>query len=168
MQVPPPSPTPISQVATCEALGAVDASMLAIVAPKHLLSLSNVYAQPLALAWAPGPALIFREVCCRNPGPPRSSPLSRLAAPIRYCRQAGRCRRRILPPVMQDDSSDSRCATSPRHPPIPQSSSGHRTVPSGCGWRGRRAFESRRRRPSSSLTARTCRSMDLAPERPRA
>jgi hypothetical protein len=48
--------------------------MLAIVASKHLLSLSDVYAQPLALARAPGPALIFREVCCRNPGPPRSSP----------------------------------------------------------------------------------------------
>jgi hypothetical protein len=64
-------------LATCEALGAVDASMLAIVAPKHLLSLSDVFARPLALARAPGPASILREVCCRNPAPPRSLPQAR-------------------------------------------------------------------------------------------
>ena len=46
-EIPPGDPTstqrmsPVSQIAICEALGAVDASMLATVAPKHLLSLSD-------------------------------------------------------------------------------------------------------------------------------
>jgi len=61
-------------VAICGALGAVDASMLATVAPKHLLSLSDAYARPLGLAPARGPASILRGVSWRNPARPRSSP----------------------------------------------------------------------------------------------
>ena len=63
-----------SQVAICEALGAVDASMLATVAPKHLLSLGDAYARPLALAPPRGPASNLRGVSWRNPARPRSSP----------------------------------------------------------------------------------------------
>jgi len=65
-------------VAICEALGAVDASMLATVAPKHLLSRSDAYARPPALAPARGPASILRGVAWRNPAQPRSSPRARL------------------------------------------------------------------------------------------
>ena len=68
------SSSPVLLVAICEALGAVDASMLAAVAPRHLLSLSDAYPRPLALAPARGPASILREVSWRNPARPRLSP----------------------------------------------------------------------------------------------
>jgi hypothetical protein len=45
----------VLHLAICEALGAVDASMLATFAPKHLLSLSDAYVRPLVLAPAPRP-----------------------------------------------------------------------------------------------------------------
>ena len=46
--------------AVSEALGARDGSMLAAFAAKHLLSLSGVYARPLALAPARSPDSILR------------------------------------------------------------------------------------------------------------
>jgi hypothetical protein len=66
--------------AICEALGAVDATMIVAVAPKHLVSLREVYAGRLALAPARGPASILREVSWRNPDWPSSSPAARPAA----------------------------------------------------------------------------------------
>ena len=79
--------------------------MLATVAPKHLLSRSDAYARPPALAPARGPASILRGVAWRNPARPRSSPPAGPGVWERRCDLAPVRRLELAPPPSDRDGT---------------------------------------------------------------